>query len=73
MRSEFTKTLQLYRTTFDITQEEIAEVLGMSQSNYSRFEKCKLVEPPITTFRKLAKLLCCDYQELENLYFSRGK
>lgn len=73
MRSEFTKKLQLYRTTFDIKQEEIAEVLGMSQSNYSRFEKCKLVEPPITTFRKLAKLFCCDYKELENLYFSRGK
>lgn len=73
MRNEFTKKLQLFRANFDITQEEIAFALKMSQSNYSRFEKCKLVSPPSASFKKLGRLMCCDFKELEDLYFSRGK
>lgn len=73
MRNEFTKKLQLFRANFDITQREIAFALKMTQSNYSRFERCKLVEPPSASFNKLARLLCCDEKELKNLYFSRGK
>lgn len=73
MRSEFTKKLQLFRATFGVNQEEIAFAINMSQSNYSRFEQCKLKNPPQTSFKKLARLLCCDWEELKDLYFSRGK
>lgn len=73
MRSEFTKRLQLFRANFGVSQSEMAFALKMSQSNYSRFENQIHRKPAQTSFKKLARLLGCDWEELKEMYFCRGE
>lgn len=54
--------IKLLRTWKELTQEEVAEKLGISQPAYSKIEKCKYVKE-----RKLEKILQamnCTHKDL---------
>lgn len=48
--------LKKYRLSKNLTQEQMAKLLGMRQCNYSRLENNKL-KPGITMIHRIAKLL----------------
>lgn len=55
--------IKYYRIINELTQQSLAEKLGMQQPNMARIEKIGYV-PDMQTFKKLAEIFGIDYKEL---------
>lgn len=60
---DFNVTLRVLRDARGLTQEQVAEAAGTSQSHYSKIELGR-VSPTIRTVKKLADVLGVDLVEL---------
>lgn len=58
--------LKKYRLQKNLTQRQMAELLGMKQCNYSLLENNKL-KPGITLINRISKVLDVDASFLRNL------
>lgn len=69
--SVFSKNLKRFRIAQNLTQEQAAEVLGVSAQTISRWE-CQITLPDVSILPKIAKLYCVTiddlYQETATAY-----
>ena len=56
-------TIKQYRESKGMTQAELAAVLGVPQSNYSRWER-GAINPSVDTLRKLAEVFGCRMEDI---------
>lgn len=63
MNHSFGQKIRDYRTDMDLSQKEIAALIPMNQSNYSKIER-GLQEPNIYQLRKISEILRVSVDEL---------
>ena len=63
MMSTFSKNLKRFRLTKNLTQEQAAEVLGVSAQTISRWE-CETTLPDVTMLPRIARLYCVSIDDL---------
>lgn len=61
--SSFGETLIFYRKKKGYTQQQIADILGVNRTTYTKYETA-VTEPSIEMIRHLAELLDVDFNEL---------
>ena len=61
--SVFSKNLKRFRMAKNLTQEQAAEVLGVSTQTVSRWE-CNTTLPDVTILPKIAALYCVTIDDL---------
>ena len=64
--SSFGETLTFYRKKKGYTQQQIADILGINRTTYTKYETA-VSEPSIEMLRHLAQLLDVDFNELFGL------
>jgi len=65
--NNFPIKLKEVRLKLGLTQLEVANVLGTTQSYYNRIENAKIPPPPTYLLKKLSELFRCDFSELRDL------
>ncbi|MBQ8293112.1 MAG: helix-turn-helix transcriptional regulator [Bacilli bacterium] len=63
MNRSFNKKLRAYREDKDLSQREIAELIPMNQSNYSKIER-GVQEPNLFQLKRISEILCVSVDEL---------
>jgi transcriptional regulator with XRE-family HTH domain len=70
----FGKTLQKIRRSKDMTQRDVANIIPMDYSYYSKLENDRFDSNPTReTIEKIAKALNCSDEEKNDLFASAGR
>jgi DNA-binding XRE family transcriptional regulator len=72
-KTEFSKYLQQKRLELDLSQRELALIVGISNAEISRLESGERNNPSIDTLTKLVDGLGVDKEELLNIFFKGDK
>lgn len=62
--NNFPIKLKEVRLKLGLTQLEVANALGTTQSYYNRIENAKVPPPPTYLLKKLSEVFICDFTEL---------
>lgn len=62
--NNFPIKLKEVRIKLGLTQLEVANALGTTQSYYNRIENAKVPPPPTYLLKKLSEVFICDFTEL---------